>query len=56
MGTEGSGGKNFSPVSFFAKMLDPEPNEQKKLKDADLAPGEAGNEANGSPSKENVTK
>ena len=56
MGTEGSGGKNFSPVSFFAKMLDPEPNEQKKLKDADLAPGQAGNEVYSSPSSENVTK
>ena len=56
MGTEGSGGKNFSPVSFFAQMLDPEPNEQKKLKDEDLAPKQAGNEAYSSPSKENVTK
>ena len=56
MGTEGSGGKNFTPVSFFAQMLDPEPNEQKKLKDADLAPKQAGNEAYASPSKENVTK
>ena len=56
MGTEGSGGKNFTPVSFFAQMLDPEPNEQKKLKDADLAPKQAGNEAYSSPSKENVTK
>jgi len=56
MGTEGSGGKNFTPVSFFSKMIEEEPNEQKKLKDADLAPGQAGNEAYGSPSKENVTK
>ena len=56
LGTEGSGGKNFTPVSFFSKMLDPEPNEQKKLKDADLAPGQAGNEAYSSPSKKNVSK
>jgi len=56
MGTEGSGGKNFSPVSFFSQMINPEPNEEKKLKDADLAPKQAGNEAYSSPSKENVTK
>ena len=56
MGTEGSGGKNFTPVSFFSKIIDPEPNEQKKLKDADLAPKQAGNEAYSSPSKKNVTK
>jgi len=55
-GTEGSGGKNFTPISFFSKMLDPEPNEQKKLKDGDLAPKQAGNEAYSSPSKENITK
>ena len=30
LGTEGSGGKNFTPFSFFSKMLKPEPNEQKK--------------------------
>ena len=55
-GTEGSGGKNFTPISFFSKMLKGEPNEQKKLKDADLAPKQAGNEAYSSPSKENVAK
>ena len=56
MGTEGSGGKNFSPVSFFSQMINPEPNEEKKLKDADLAPKQAGNEAYNSPSDSNVTK
>ena len=56
MGTEGSGGKNFTPVSFFSKMLNEEPVEQKHLKDGDLAPKQAGNEAYSSPSKKNVTK
>ena len=56
LGTEGSGGKNFTPVSFFSNMLSPEPNEQKKLKDEDFSPKQAGNEAYGSPSKENVSK
>ena len=55
-GTEGSGGKNFTPMSFFSKMSNPEPNEQKKLKDADFSPKQKGNEAYGSPSKENVSK
>ena len=55
-GTEGSGGKNFTPISFFSQMLIPEPNEEKKLKDGDLAPKQAGNEAYSSPSKENITK
>ena len=55
-GTEGSGGKNFTPISFFSKMLNPEPVEQKHLKDGDLAPKQAGNDAYSSPSKENVTK
>ena len=50
-GTEGSGGKNFTPFSFFSKMLNPEPNEQKKLKDADFSPKQNGNEAYSSPSK-----
>ncbi len=53
-GTEGSGGKNFTPISFFSKMIEEEPVEQKHLKDGDLAPKQAGNEAYGSPSKENV--
>jgi len=56
LGTEGSGGKNFTPVSFYSKMLNPEPNEQKKLKDEDFSPKQAGNEAYSSPSKENVSK
>ncbi len=56
MGTEGSGGKNFTPVSFFSKMIEEEPVEQKHLKDGDLAPKQAGNEAYASPSKKNVTK
>jgi hypothetical protein len=55
MGTEGSGGKNFTPVSFFSQMLNPEPNDQKKLKDADFAPGQAGNDAYNSPSDSNVS-
>jgi len=54
-GTEGSGGKNFTPISFFSKMIDEEPVEQKHLKDGDLAPKQAGNEAYASPSKKNVT-
>ena len=55
-GTEGSGGKNFTPMSFFSKMLNPEPNEQKKLKDEDFSPKQAGNDAYSSPSKGNVSK
>ena len=55
-GTEGSGGKNFTPFSFFSKMLRPEPNEQKKLKDADFSPKQNGNEAYSSPSSGNVSK
>jgi hypothetical protein len=54
-GTEGSGGKNFTPISFFSKMIKEEPVEQKHLKDADLSPKQAGNDAYSSPSKENVT-
>ena len=56
LGTEGSGGENFTPVSFFSKMLQEEPVEQKHLKDGDLSPKQAGNEAYSSPSKENVTR
>ena len=56
MGTEGSGGKNFTPVSFFSKMIEEDPVEQKHLKDGDLSPKQAGNDAYSSPSKENVTK
>jgi len=37
-GTEGSGGKNFTPQSFHSKNQDEEPPEQKKLKDGDLSP------------------
>ena len=55
-GTEGSGGENFTPQSFYSKNQDEEPNEQRKLKDGDLAPKQAGNEAYSSPSKENVAK
>ena len=56
MGTEGSGGgKNFVPQSFHSKNQKEEPFEQKVLKDGDLAPKQAGNEAYSSPSKENVT-
>ena len=56
MGTEGSGGQNFTPVSFYSKMMKEEPAEQKHLKDADLSPKQAGNDAYSSPSKENVTR
>ena len=56
MGTEGSGGNNFTPVSFYSKMIEEEPAEQKHLKDGDLSPKQAGNDAYSSPSKENVTK
>ena len=54
-GTEGSGGKNFTPQSFYSKNRDEEPVEQKHLKDGDLAPKQAGNRAFSSPSKSNVT-
>ena len=54
-GTEGSGGKNFTPQSFYSKNQDEEPVEQKHLKDGDLAPKQAGNRAFNSPSKSNVT-
>ena len=55
-GTEGSGGENFTPQSFYSKNQDEEPNEQKKLKDGDFAPKQAGNEAYSSPSNSNVSK
>ena len=55
MGTEGSGGKNFTPQSFYSKNIEQEPIEQKKLKDADFAPKQAGNEAYNSPSDSNVS-
>ena len=55
MGTEGSGGKNFTPQSFYSKNINEEPNEQKKLADKDFAPKQAGNEAYSSPSKANVS-
>tara|TARA_B100001989_G_scaffold4450_1_gene3048 strand:- start:1510 stop:3921 length:2412 start_codon:yes stop_codon:yes gene_type:complete len=54
-GTEGSGGKNFTPQSFYSKNQDEEPVEQKHLKDGDLAPKQAGNRAFSSSSKSNVT-
>ena len=54
-GTEGSGGKNFTPQSFYSKNQDEEPEPQKHLKDGDLAPKQAGNRAFSSPSKSNVT-
>ena len=56
MGTEGSGGKNFTPQSFYSKNQDEEPEEQKHLKDGDLSPKQGGNDAYSSPSKGNVTK
>ena len=54
-GTEGSGGKNFTPVSFYSKMIEEEPVEQKHLKDGDFSPKQEGNEAYSSPSKGNIT-
>ena len=54
-GTEAGGGKNFTPISFYSKMIEEEPVEQKHLKDGDLSPKQAGNDAYSSPSKENVT-
>ena len=54
-GTEGGGGKNFTPISFFSKMIAEEPVEQKHLKDADLSPKQNGNDAYSSPSSGNVT-
>ena len=48
-GTEGSGGKNFTPVSFYSKMIEEEPVEQKHLKDGDFSPKQEGNEAYSSP-------
>jgi hypothetical protein len=42
-GTEGSGGKNFTPQSFYSKNQDEEPEPQKHLKDGDLAPKQGGN-------------
>ena len=55
-GTEGSGGKNFTPQSFYSKNQDEEPVEQKHLKDGDLSPKQGGNAAYSSPSKGNVTQ
>ena len=40
-GTDGSGGENFTPQSFYSKNQDEEPNEQKKLKDGDFATKQA---------------
>ena len=54
-GTEAGGGKNFTPISFYSKMIEEEPVEQKHLKDGDLSPKQEGNDAYSSPSKGNVT-
>ena len=56
MGTEGSGGKNFVPQSFHSIQQKVSDFADRVLKDADFAPGQAGNEAYSSPSKENVSK
>ena len=56
MGTEGSGGKNFVPQSFYSVQQKVSDFADRVLKDADFAPGQAGNEAYSSPSKENVSK
>ena len=55
MGTEGSGGKNFVPQSFYSIQQKLEDVADKILKDTSLAPKQAGNDAYSSPSKENVT-
>ena len=55
MGTEGSGGQNFVPQSFYSIQQKLEDVADKILKDTSLAPKQAGNEAYSSPSKENVT-
>ena len=55
MGTEGSGGKNFVPQSFYSIQQKLEDVTDKILKDTSLAPKQAGNDAYSSPSKENVT-
>ena len=50
MGTEGSGGKNFVPQSFHSIQQKVSDFADRVLKDADFAPGQAGNEAYISPS------
>ena len=55
-GSEAGGGKNFTPMSFYSKNEEEEPETQKKVADHVLAPGQAGNGAYNSPSKENVMK
>ena len=55
MGTEGSGGKNFVPQSFHSIQQKVSDFADRVLKDADFAPGQAGNEAYNSPSDSNVS-
>jgi len=55
MGTEGSGGKNFVPQSFHSVQQKISDFKDRVLKDADFAPGQAGNEAYNSPSDSNVS-
>ena len=55
MGTEGSGGKNFVPQSFHSIQQKISDFKDRVLKDADFAPGQAGNEAYNSPSDSNVS-
>ena len=55
-GSEEGGGENYAPQSFHSKNANEEPTTQKKLKDNDLAPGQAGNEAYNSPSNANVSR
>ena len=55
MGTEGSGGKNFVPQSFHSIQQKVSNFADRILKDADFAPGQAGNEAYNSPSNSNVS-
>ncbi len=55
MGTKGSGGKNFVPQSFHSIQQKISDFADRVLKDADFAPGQAGNEAYNSPSDSNVS-
>jgi len=55
-GSEEGGGENYTPQSFHSKNANEEPTTQKKLKDNDFAPQQAGNEAYNSPSNANVSR
>jgi len=55
MGTQGSGGKNFVPQSFYSVQQKVSDFKDRVLKDGDFAPKQAGNEAYNSPSDSNVS-